>query len=509
MRIPLTSRVSDRADRLAYAEFAHYTALTAIIVAGVVLRLTALNRQSLWFDEIDVVVRAQRPLGQVLHTFIAAGENGPLYNILLALWIRVAGISEIAVRFPSAVAGVLAIPLVYLLGRRLAGAKAGLLAAGLLAISPYHVWYSQEAKMYTMVVLLALASSYALVQALESDRPLWWVAYALVTTLLFYTHVATVLVFVAQSLYAIATRKTWRSRERHWLIAVGVLTLPYVPIALWTLKVIGGQVSTWQPDVGLWDALKIFGIKFAVNRYDMAIQVRVALLYAVLAGLGVVTLFLGRRPGQWWLLLALLSAVPVIGLWLVSLRQSVFSDRYGIVALPAYLILVAVAVTWLIRHRLLWPAGIAAVFLLLVFAWAPLRDVNRSHGAEKEDWRSAYAWIAVNAQPGDVILVEPGYMITTYDYFAQREPRLAREKAVAIPTFSADWLDRAALAQLLQEQAARTTRFWLVQSPDRVGPEDPDAVVEGWLDDNGKKLDGLLVNGVRVTPYGLAAPLSR
>jgi hypothetical protein len=193
----------------------------------------------------------------------------------------------------------------------------------------------------------------------------------------------------------------------------------------------------------------------------------------------------------------------------VSLRQSVFSDRYGIVALPAYLILVAVAVTWLIRHRLLWPAGIAAVFLLLVFAWAPLRDVNRSHGAEKEDWRSAYAWIAANAQPGDVILVEPGYMITTYDYFVQREPRLAREKAVAIPTFSADWFDCAALAQLLQEQAAGTTRFWLVQSPDRVGPEDPDAVVEGWLDDNGKKLDSLLVNGVRVTLYELAAPLSR
>lgn len=507
MRIPMTRRLVDRADHLAYVAFAHYAALTVIIVAGMVLRLTALNRQSLWFDEIDVVIRAQHPLSQVLHTFIAVGENGPLYNILLALWIRVAGISEIAVRFPSAVAGVLAIPLIYLLGRRLAGARVGLVAAGLLAISPYHVWYSQEAKMYAMVVLLALASSYAFVEALERNRRLWWAAYVMVTTLLFYTHVATVLIFVAQSLYAVVTRRAWGGRERNWLIAVGVLTLPYVPIALWALKVIGGQVVTWQPDVGIWDALRIFSIKFAINRYDMAIQERAAILFAVLAGLGAMVLVFRRQRGYWWLLLVSLSTVPVVGLWLVSLRQSVFSDRYGIVALPAYLILVAVAVTWMTRHRLFWPAGVVAVFLLLSFAWGPLRDVNRIDTAQKEDWRSAYAWVADNAQPGDVILVEPGYMITTYQYFAQREPRLARNEALAVPSFRAEWFDRTAMVQMLREQAGDATRLWLVQSPDRLDAEDPDAILESWLAENGTKLDELRVNGVRVTPYELSEPL--
>ncbi|MEX2314704.1 MAG: glycosyltransferase family 39 protein, partial [Thermomicrobiales bacterium] len=225
---------------------AHYAVLTAIIVAAAVLRLTALNRQSLWFDEIDIVVRAQQPLGTVLRTFVAEGENGPLYNILLALWVRLAGISEIAVRFPSALAGTLAIPLIYLLARRLAGAPTGLLAAGLLAMSPYHVWYSQEAKMYALVVLLALASSACLVEALERDRTLWWAAYAVTTTLLFYTHVATVLIFAAQALYVVATHRHWRGRERGWLAAAGVLTLPYLPIAVWAMRVVGGGVQTWQ-----------------------------------------------------------------------------------------------------------------------------------------------------------------------------------------------------------------------------------------------------------------------
>jgi 4-amino-4-deoxy-L-arabinose transferase-like glycosyltransferase len=505
MALPPIARVIP----LQYSAIAHYVALGAIIVAGAVLRLTALNRQSLWFDEVDVVVRAQRPLDVVLRTFVQAGENGPLYNILLALWIRIAGISEIAVRFPSAVAGTLSIPLVYMLGRRLAGPTTGLLAAGLLAISPYHVWYSQEAKMYAVVVLVALASTYSLVMALEENLALWWAAYALVTTLMFYTHVATVLVFVAQTLYVVLARRAWPGRERGWLIAAAVLTLPYVPVALWAIRVVSGEVATWQPDVSLWDAAEIFGIKFAINRYEIDLQWRAAVLYALLAGAGAVVLALRRQRARWWLLLVLLSGVPVVGLWLVSLRQSVFTDRYGIVALPAYVILVAAAVAWLIRHRVLWPAGVLALFLLLGFAWGSLRDVNRAHSAQKEDWRSAYAWIADRAEPGDVILVDPGYMITTYDYFAQREPRLARYNALAIPSFRVWWFTEALMVQMLQEQAGDATRFWLVQSPERMDGVDPDAILEGWLVERGKARDELIVNGARVTLYELAEPLSR
>lgn len=494
-----------RLDLLAYAEVIHYTALSLILIVGAYLRLTALARQSLWFDEIDVVVRAQRPLSVVLHTFVAPGENGPFYNILLALWIRVAGISETAVRFPSAVAGVLAIPLIYLLGRRLAGSTTGLLAAGLLAISPYHVWYSQEAKMYAIVVLLALASSLALVEALETDRARWWLVYVAATSLMFYNHVATVLVFAAQCLYVLASYRAWRGRERGWLASVGLLTLPYLPIALWALKVISGQVPTWQPHARFWDAMQIFAIKFAINRYDMTTQIRAALLYAGLAGLGLVVLALKRRRQRWWLLLALLTAVPVVGLWLVSLRQSVFADRYAMVALPAYLILVAAALAWLIRSRLLWPLGLLALTFVLIFAWEPLRDVNRTHSEQKEDWRAAYLWIADRAEPGDVLLIDPGYMLTTYSYFVQRDPELAAQQPLPVPTITPRF-DQAALARFLREQAGGATRFWLVESPDRVSGEDPQGVLRAWLAAHGQPSDRLRVNGALVVLYQLAAP---
>ena len=488
------------------AVMAHYAALTAIIIAGAALRLTALNRQSLWFDEIDVVVRAQQPLGTVMRTFVAEGENGPLYNILLALWVRLAGISEIAVRFPSAIAGTLAIPLMYLLARRLAGSTTGLLSAGLLAISPYHVWYSQEAKMYALVVLLALASSAGLVEALERNRALWWAVYAMLTTLMFYTHVATVLVFVAQSLYVVATRRVWRGRERGWLVAAALLTLPYLPIGLWALRVVGGGVQTWQPDVGLWDAARILGIKFAVSRADGIIETRGALLYAALALAGALVMAARKRREHWWLLLVALSVVPIVGLYLVSLRQSVFSDRYAIVALPAYLMLVAAAVIWLTRHRWLWPVGALVLFVLLAFAWGPLRDVNRSTAAEKEDWRSAYAWVAERAEPGDALLLHPGYIITTYEYYSQREPRLADYSAATIPSFNVKWLDEPLMVQMIREQVGDARRYWLIESPVRAEGEDPEGRLAGWLQRRGSLLEEHQVNGVRVRLFELAEP---
>jgi hypothetical protein len=213
-----------------------------------------------------------------------------------------------------------------------------------------------------------------------------------------------------------------------------------------------------------------------------------------------------RERQRWWLLLVGLSAGPVVGLYVVSLRQSVFSDRYVIVALPAYLILVAAAVAWFIRQRLLWPLGLLAVFGLLAFAWGPLRDVNRSSAAEKEDWRSAYAWVADRAEPGDVLLLHPGYIITTYDYYSQREPRLKQYPIATIPSFKVMWLDEPLMVQMIREQVGDARRYWLIESPVRAEGEDPDARLAGWLQRRGALLAEHEVNGVRIRLYELAEP---
>jgi hypothetical protein len=479
----------------------HYVMLGGIIVAGALIRVTGLNRQSLWFDEADVVVRAQRPLGEVLRTFTAAGENGPVYNLFLWLWIRVAGVSEIAVRFPSAVAGAIAIPLIYMLGKRIAGRTAGLVAAGLLAVNPYHVWYSQEAKMYAFVVVLALLSSLVLIEALNRNTWSTWIPYIVITSLMFYTHVTTVLIFVAQSLFVLATLKTWQGRRRRWLISVAALTLPYIPIALWAWTVVGGGARLWQPAVTLWDAVRIVGVKFAANRSDLVIEQRSSILLLLLALCGAGTLLAKQRWRASGIFLLALTVIPILGIYLVSIRNSVFSDRYVIVALPTYLILAAAGVVVLWRSRWLWPVGVVALVMMTSYSWATLRDVNLSTDAEKEDWRSAYALIADQAQPDDVILLHPGYMLTTYQYYSQRDDRLKPYEVATIPTFRVNWLDERIMVEQIERQVGQPERIWFVESPDRILPEDQDLTLERWLTGHSDTLLERQVNGVHITLF--------
>ncbi len=485
------------------ATWPHYAVLGIIIAIGAYLRLTGLGSQSFWFDEADIVVRAQRPWSDVLSTFTAQGENGPLYNLLLAVWVRIAGISEVAVRLPSAVAGVLAIPAIYILARRLAGGQAGLIAAGLLAVSPYHIWYSQEAKMYSIVALLAIVSTILMLEALNDGGKNYWIAYVIVTTAMFYTHVATVLVFAAQAAFILLTFRRWRGQLRWMLIAGAALTVPYIPIALWAIKVVGGGVDTWHADVGFIEALRTVGIRFATFRSDPEVEYRAGWLYFLIALAGGIWLVLHRRTRPVAILLVSLSLLPIVGLYAISLRNSVFSDRYIMVALPTYLILGAIALAALGRSRIGSLAGVLIATLLVSYTWVPVANVNRSDIAQKEDWRSAYALVAERAEPHDVFVMHPGYMISTLAYYGQRNDGLGGHAVATIPSYHPDWMTSEVMVDMLRDDVGAHTRFWLIESPDRVPFEDPNDELETWLNATGEMLWEDRVNGVHIALYEL------
>lgn len=515
-----TAREDDAVDRLlrlfAWAErvdLAHYAILAGIFLAAAWLRLTLLDRQSLWFDEADVVVRAQQSLADVLRTFIKPGENGPLYNLLLHFWIQIFGPSETSVRMPSALAGLATIPVMYAVGMRTLGRRAGLFAAGLLAISPYHVWYSQEAKMYSIAVLLTLVSTAFFVEALRRNERRWWIGYVVVTTLAFYFHVTTVLIFAAQSAFFLVTWRRWSGRHRAWLISVGALTLPYVPIALWVGRVLLNGANQWQPKVTLWQMTQIEATKFAVNRAkDLVTEARGRLIYGSAAAIGVVTMgVLGwgsdnrsiKVERRWILCFAMLVVLPVLMFFVVTFKQPFFNDRYLIMALPFYLLLVAAGLRGL--ESRIWPLALILCAALVAYAWMPLRDINRSNLSQKENWRAAYQYVAQRAEPNDLLLIHPGYLITTYDYYAELDPALAKLKAGTIPSFNVQGFDAHQMAIWVRNEAPGE-RVWLIQNPDRVPGDDPHHELQHWLESGGPPLDHYVFNGVDVALYKLPPP---
>jgi len=225
-----------------------FVLLLLFIVLGAALRLHRLGAESLWYDETVSVLLATKPVGAMLaHT--ARDIHPPLYYMLLNLWVRFAGTSEFAVAWLSWAVGVLLLPTTYMLGRDMP-----ILAVALLSIAPYHVWYSQEVRMYALGALWAVLAGYAawgmlLRQQAGEDvaRGRQWRFFVLFSALGLYT-----LYYFAFWLAAIGVALLiiiWKNRLtlRPWLeaaIATFVLWLPWFPIAV--RQAIEPPVPPWR-----------------------------------------------------------------------------------------------------------------------------------------------------------------------------------------------------------------------------------------------------------------------
>ena len=124
-----------------------------ILLLGIILRVIALN-QSLWLDEaINVLAAKNYSFLGMIGEYARADFHPPGWFMILWFWTRLFGISEMAVRMPSVIFGVLTIYVVFLLGQKLHSKALGLFSALLLAINPLHIYYSQEARMYALATL--------------------------------------------------------------------------------------------------------------------------------------------------------------------------------------------------------------------------------------------------------------------------------------------------------------------------------------------------------------------
>ncbi len=230
-----------------------FIALILLLAAG--LRFWRIEAQSLWYDEGNSAYAATQSAPQIIAA-AARDIHPPAYYLLLAGWEDLAGRSELALRMLSALASVLTVALVYALGARLFERPTGALAAFLVAINPFQVWYAQEARMYALLGLLSAASVWltALVLTLPAEmaaghfRPrraaLILTAYVLVNAVGLYTHYTFPFVLLAESLVFLI----WLAGRQHRLhglltwtalqIAALALYTPWLPTAI-------RQVTTW------------------------------------------------------------------------------------------------------------------------------------------------------------------------------------------------------------------------------------------------------------------------
>ncbi len=149
----------------------------ALVVIAAVIRIVVLTNQSYWSDEALTAYEAQLPFGAMINTVVHVETTPPLYFVLIWAWAHVFGNGDGALRAVSMLAGVALVPLAYLSGRELVSARAGAIAAALVALNPFLIWYSQEARAYMLLAALSGASFlwFVRARAAPSRRNLaWW-----------------------------------------------------------------------------------------------------------------------------------------------------------------------------------------------------------------------------------------------------------------------------------------------------------------------------------------------
>lgn len=150
-------------------ELAPWLVVILTLIGGA-LRVLLLDQKGLWLDETFSVWLANHGVADMLHWIARIDQHPPLYYLLLHYWIALQGDTPHAVRLLSALFGAGTIPVIYLIGKRLSGVALGLAAALFLTLSPFHIYFAQEARMYTCLAFNAAVAMYALVRLLTDSR---------------------------------------------------------------------------------------------------------------------------------------------------------------------------------------------------------------------------------------------------------------------------------------------------------------------------------------------------
>ncbi len=370
----------------------------ALAWAAFGLRLVRLGAQSLWFDETLSALFASRPLTEGIQLMLQEGlHHSPLYYILLRPFAA-NGFSEFSLRFLSVALGVLAVPLMAQAGRVLVSPTVGLMAALLLTVNPFHLWYSQEARMYTLLMACALGAMLFFARNLRASRPANWLAMAFFVAVGVNTHHFAFFIPLVQFIFLILTLRRNFRLLRWWVAAQALAGLSLLP---WALVVLNrGQFylssASVRPPAGADLLLTLWNFSLG---YTVTVTVWVVFALLVISMTLLVGLAVTRRR-QTGLLLGLWALLPPLLTWLLSWRLPMYLDRYISLSLPPFLILVA---TGLHSLRAKW--GRWAAFGLVTAAM--LAGVARVYFDDtvyyRADWRGLSRALAQIAAPTDVV----------------------------------------------------------------------------------------------------------
>lgn len=376
-------------------------ALTALAAA---LRFATLGLQSLEYDEAYTAgVVLPGSFGHMLSLLPKTESSPPLHYLLEWVWTRPFGRSEVSVRFISALAGTAVVPVVYAAARRLGSSRAGLVAAALVAVNPFLLWYSQEARAYGLLTLLGALSFLAFVAALQDPSPRRLALWAGVCALALWTHYFAVFLVAAEAAWLLWCSDA-RRRVALAVAAVAAAGLAVLPLAL---DQADGRTD-WITGQGLATRVGAVVSKFLLGEVDPVGNAVLALVAAAAAGLALWCALRLRDRSRLAVAAGVAAAGVALPLALEPAGLHYLIARNVIAALPVAAVAAGLALS---RER----AGIAGAVLLSAFCLALVVAGALDHRLQRPDYGSA-ARALVPVQPGQAV-VTPFFGSTPLEYY--------------------------------------------------------------------------------------------
>ncbi len=387
-----------------------------ILIFAFVLRFINLN-QSLWLDEaINIVYAGKLSIMPYLFEYLMGDFHPPLHFAILWVWTHIFGFSEIASRFPSLIFGIGTIFITFLIGRKYSK-NVGLMAALLLSLAPLHIYYSQEARPYSLAAFAATLCSYYFLKFLENSSKTS-IGFLLASAMVFYSDYVAYFLFPAQALYIfINYRKKIINYFKFVLLSL-VIFSPWllifprqVSIGIETSK----QVQGWKDVVGgtSFKEIALFWVKTIIGRITFENKLVYAFAAAIPTGLNLLILFKLKKEIKSVGYLIFWFILPPIFAFVFSFFVPVFSYFRFIFVLPAFYILLAVGIEKFERK---FRVILLTAVLLFQGTFSFIYLFNSNY--HREDWQGAVKFIDQVVSPKSIVLFKNNEIVAPYSYYS-------------------------------------------------------------------------------------------
>lgn len=394
-----------------------------ILLLGLILRLIRID-QSFWLDEASQAIMSSHSISSIW--FGREGDFHPPLSYIFSHFFLLISHNDIWLRMLPILFGIGSIYVLYLIGQKLFNKNIALIGAVLLAISPYHVYYSQEFRMYSQTVFFALLSIYFFTNVVKKGSFINVVSFAVVSAALIYTHYFGVFLLISLLLYVFLSERNSMLTVIKAFLLIIFLYLPWVPQLLLQLKNgVGADqlLPGWGNvlNVPFLKAIPLTFLKFSIGRIDFennALYFMIAIVVLSLFFIPIIYAIKKYKESNVGFVIIWLF-LPVTLALCVSFFIPLFQPFRLLYVLPAYYVLIAFGLSKMGRYKNILLT--AVVFVSII----SLGSYYINQWFLREDWKSAVNYVNQNVNDSDLVVFVWPQPFPPYEWYKGNENTLS------------------------------------------------------------------------------------